>query len=295
MPPKSGFAEALGKVPLVVSLANRPNETASRAGPRAARAASARVLGRLRRRGRRDRAHAAHHGARPDRRQAGGRQVHRRHPAVASAVRRWARKRPRARSSGPASRSCVKDEWTEARQGLRGRAALHRVLGGLAAARRRLARRPAAAVGAQGRTLPRIAPAAAKLEGGGSHALLVYPVGRFYDGRGADQPWLQEAPDVMTQVTWDGWVEIPVPTTAKQLGVARGDLVKLTSPARQHRAARLSVGDDSPGGGGGGDGAGARATRASMRASAGSTRAPTRSCCWARRRRRPRAGCRISR
>ena len=32
MPPKSGFAEALGKVPLVVSLANRPDETASRAG-----------------------------------------------------------------------------------------------------------------------------------------------------------------------------------------------------------------------------------------------------------------------
>ena len=31
MPPKSGFAEALGKVPLVVSLANRPNETAARA------------------------------------------------------------------------------------------------------------------------------------------------------------------------------------------------------------------------------------------------------------------------
>ena len=36
-----------------------------------------------------------------------------------------------------------------------------------------------------------------------SHALIVYPVARFYDGRGADQPWLQEAPDTMTQVAWD--------------------------------------------------------------------------------------------
>src|SRR3972149_11466899 len=32
MPPKSGFAEALAKVPLVVSLASRPNETTAKAG-----------------------------------------------------------------------------------------------------------------------------------------------------------------------------------------------------------------------------------------------------------------------
>jgi molybdopterin-containing oxidoreductase family iron-sulfur binding subunit len=31
MPPKSGFVEALGRVPLVVSLATRPNETTARA------------------------------------------------------------------------------------------------------------------------------------------------------------------------------------------------------------------------------------------------------------------------
>jgi len=69
----------------------------------------------------------------------------------------------------------------------------------------------------------------AALEGSGTHALLVYPSSRFYDGRGADRAWLQEAPDPMTQVTWDGWVEIPNATAAK-LGVARGDLVTLTSP-----------------------------------------------------------------
>ena len=46
----------------------------------------------------------------------------------------------------------------------------------------------------------------AKLEGDGTHALIVYPSSRFYDGRGADQPWLQEAPDTMTQAVWDAWV-----------------------------------------------------------------------------------------
>ena len=33
----------------------------------------------------------------------------------------------------------------------------------------------------------------------------------------------------MTQITWDGWVEVPS-ATATQLGLKRGDLVKLTSP-----------------------------------------------------------------
>ncbi|HYR40826.1 MAG TPA: molybdopterin-dependent oxidoreductase [Methylomirabilota bacterium] len=69
----------------------------------------------------------------------------------------------------------------------------------------------------------------AKLEGDGTHALLLYPSARFYDGRSADKPWLQEAPDVMTQVAWDGWVEVPV-ETADKLGLGRGDMVKLTSP-----------------------------------------------------------------
>jgi molybdopterin-containing oxidoreductase family iron-sulfur binding subunit len=59
--------------------------------------------------------------------------------------------------------------------------------------------------------------------------LLTYPSLRHYDGRGANKPWLQEAPDTMTQVPWDSWVEVPV-ETARTLGLGRGDLVKLTSP-----------------------------------------------------------------
>jgi molybdopterin-containing oxidoreductase family iron-sulfur binding subunit len=75
----------------------------------------------------------------------------------------------------------------------------------------------------------RVSQEALKLAGDGSHVLLVYPSNRFFDGRDADKAWLQETPDPVTQVAWDAWVEIPV-DTAKQLGVGRGDLVKLTSP-----------------------------------------------------------------
>ncbi|OLB05258.1 MAG: hypothetical protein AUH14_09075 [Candidatus Rokubacteria bacterium 13_2_20CM_69_15_1] len=60
-------------------------------------------------------------------------------------------------------------------------------------------------------------------------ALLAYPSFRFYDGRGASRAWLQEAPDTMTQAVWDPWVEIAAETAAK-LGIARGDVVRVTSP-----------------------------------------------------------------
>src|SRR2546426_2249647 len=59
--------------------------------------------------------------------------------------------------------------------------------------------------------------------------LLAYPSFRFYDGRGASRAWLQETPDTMTQAVWDPWVEIAVETAAK-LGIAQGDVVRLTSP-----------------------------------------------------------------
>src|SRR5262249_6680535 len=71
--------------------------------------------------------------------------------------------------------------------------------------------------------------APAKIPGDGTHTLLVYPSSRFYDGRGADRPWLQEAPDTMTQVSWDGWAEIPM-ETARKLGIKQGDIVSLASP-----------------------------------------------------------------
>jgi molybdopterin-containing oxidoreductase family iron-sulfur binding subunit len=86
---------------------------------------------------------------------------------------------------------------------------------------------PAAAVTAK---TAAIEPALPTLDGDGSgFALLAYPSLRMYDGRGASRSWLQEAPDTMTQAVWDAWVEISTETAAK-LGIAQGDVVKLTSP-----------------------------------------------------------------
>jgi anaerobic selenocysteine-containing dehydrogenase/Fe-S-cluster-containing dehydrogenase component len=66
------------------------------------------------------------------------------------------------------------------------------------------------------------------LEGEG-FALLVYPSARLGDGRGANKPWLQELPDPVTKLAWHSWVEIH-PETANELGVRKGDIVRVTSP-----------------------------------------------------------------
>jgi anaerobic selenocysteine-containing dehydrogenase/Fe-S-cluster-containing dehydrogenase component len=71
---------------------------------------------------------------------------------------------------------------------------------------------------------------APKLEGEASgFALWAYPSFRLYDGRGAVSSWLQETPDTMTQVVWDAWVEVPAEAASK-LGIARGDVVRVSSP-----------------------------------------------------------------
>jgi molybdopterin-containing oxidoreductase family iron-sulfur binding subunit len=53
-----------------------------------------------------------------------------------------------------------------------------------------------------------------------------YPSLRWYDGRDANKNWLQEIPDPLTCMTWDGWVEMH-PDTAAKLGVAQGDVVEV--------------------------------------------------------------------
>ena len=58
---------------------------------------------------------------------------------------------------------------------------------------------------------------------------IAYPSSRYYDGRGANKPWLQELPDPLTQAVWDSWLEIH-PETAERLGIAQGDLLTITSP-----------------------------------------------------------------
>jgi len=52
------------------------------------------------------------------------------------------------------------------------------------------------------------------------------------DGRGANQPWLQELPDPMTTARWETWVEVN-PETAHKLGVEDNDVVNVVSPYGQ--------------------------------------------------------------
>ncbi len=58
---------------------------------------------------------------------------------------------------------------------------------------------------------------------------IAYPSSRYYDGRGANKPWLQELPDPLTQAVWDSWLEIH-PETAERFGIAEGDVLNITSP-----------------------------------------------------------------
>jgi anaerobic selenocysteine-containing dehydrogenase/Fe-S-cluster-containing dehydrogenase component len=68
------------------------------------------------------------------------------------------------------------------------------------------------------------------LEGGANDpALLVVPSSRYYDGRSANKVWLHEAPDPMTQVVYASWVEVSA-ETARGLDVRNGDVMRVESP-----------------------------------------------------------------
>jgi molybdopterin-containing oxidoreductase family iron-sulfur binding subunit len=78
-----------------------------------------------------------------------------------------------------------------------------------------------------------VSAAGAALSGpGDGPALLVVPSARYYDGRGANKPWLHETPDPITQVVYDAWVEVAA-DTARSLGISRGDVVRVSSPHGQ--------------------------------------------------------------
>ncbi|MHB8483043.1 MAG: molybdopterin-containing oxidoreductase family protein [Nitrospiria bacterium] len=60
--------------------------------------------------------------------------------------------------------------------------------------------------------------------------LVLYPHSHYFDGRGANLPWLQELPDPITKVVWDSWVEMN-PNAAFKLGLKEGDMVTVESPS----------------------------------------------------------------
>jgi anaerobic selenocysteine-containing dehydrogenase/Fe-S-cluster-containing dehydrogenase component len=229
MPPKAGFAEALAKVPMVVSLANRPSETTAKAhlvlpalhwleswGDQVAEAG---VVGLMQ-----PAMGPVEMGGKP----VDGKSVGDILLSVGRQALGLAAEPGKGPLQTPTFADFVKAEWTAiAKEQAKGKPfaefweeSLRR--GGS------WRETPAPAPTLRPEAL-RVKAEPARLEGDGTHALLVVPSPRFYDGRGADRAWLQEAPDTMTQVAWDGWAEIPT-ETAKRLGVARGDLVVVTSP-----------------------------------------------------------------
>jgi anaerobic selenocysteine-containing dehydrogenase/Fe-S-cluster-containing dehydrogenase component len=76
----------------------------------------------------------------------------------------------------------------------------------------------------------KVSTQAPALEGGANDpALLIVPSSRYYDGRSANKVWLHEAPDPMTQVVYASWVEVSA-ETARGIDVRTGDVLKVESP-----------------------------------------------------------------
>ncbi len=72
-------------------------------------------------------------------------------------------------------------------------------------------------------------------DGTGEYVFMPYPSMQYYDGRGANKPWLLENPDPITKVTWQSWVEIH-PDTARKIDIRDGEIIELTSPNGKLRA-----------------------------------------------------------
>ena len=72
--------------------------------------------------------------------------------------------------------------------------------------------------------------AEAELKGEGEYTLLPYPSASRFDGSLTNRPWVPELPDPMSQAVWTSWVEVN-PRVAKEMGLKRGDVVKLDGPA----------------------------------------------------------------
>jgi molybdopterin-containing oxidoreductase family iron-sulfur binding subunit len=89
-----------------------------------------------------------------------------------------------------------------------------------------------------------VAAAAAAIAGreAGELELLFRPDPGVYDGRFANNPWLQECPRPITKLTWDNALLVS-PRTARDLGF--GDLVKGADQARNAPMVRLAVGERS--------------------------------------------------
>ncbi len=65
--------------------------------------------------------------------------------------------------------------------------------------------------------------------------LYPYPSATLFDGRGANKRWLQEMPDVVNHAVWGSWVEMN-PATAGELGIKPHQLTEVATPSGKVRA-----------------------------------------------------------
>jgi len=72
---------------------------------------------------------------------------------------------------------------------------------------------------------PETASPATQPQAPGTH-LLIRPSSQTYDGRFANNPWLQEFPDPFTTIVWDNAALVSL-STAQRLNLANGDVVRL--------------------------------------------------------------------
>jgi Fe-S-cluster-containing dehydrogenase component len=72
-----------------------------------------------------------------------------------------------------------------------------------------------------------VLPSGRSTQTGNLLTLVLYPTVGMRDGRHAHNPWLHELPDPVTKVTWDNYACLS-PATAHRLGVADGDVVRVS-------------------------------------------------------------------
>ena len=97
---------------------------------------------------------------------------------------------------------------------------------------------PAVRMGDVAAAIGRLAPPAS--EAPGTLEVTFAPCPKMVDGRHANNTWLQEMPDPVTKLVWDN-AAIVSPATARELGVANKDMLKIVADDRSIVAAAWIV------------------------------------------------------
>ena len=71
--------------------------------------------------------------------------------------------------------------------------------------------------------------APAEMHGSGNFQLLPFSHNTVLDGRNAHLPWAQNAPDPVTTVAWQTWVEINEKQAREEMGLREGDVVNIST------------------------------------------------------------------